>query len=89
MQALSADPVASVLKLDDGFEKRFSVRCNRCGLAAGYHLDKSQFTGSESESGPKTDVLYVLPGGLLTTEEMREGKSMESEVGKVEMVVAA
>ncbi|GAB7334548.1 hypothetical protein MBLNU13_g06530t1 [Cladosporium sp. NU13] len=41
------------------------------------------FTGTESQSGPRTDVVYILPGGLLTTEEMREGRSMEAEVGKV------
>ncbi|KAM0712115.1 hypothetical protein Q7P37_011209 [Cladosporium fusiforme] len=88
MQALSADTTATVLKLDDGFEKRYPVRCNRCGLGAGYHLDKSQFAGSESESGPKTDVVYVLPGGLMLTEEMREGRNMESEIGKVGLALS-
>lgn len=86
LQALSADAKATVLKLDDGFEKRYAVRCTRCGLAAGYHLDKSQFAGTETESGPRTDVLYVLPGGLMTTGEMREGRSMEAEVGKIEAI---
>jgi hypothetical protein len=86
MQALSVDEKATILKLDDGFEKRYAVRCTRCGLAAGYQLDKSQFSGSESESGPRADVVYILPGGLLTTEEMREGRSMEAEIGKVEMI---
>lgn len=85
-QALSADAKATVLKLDDGFERRYVVRCTRCGLAAGYHLDKSQFAGVESESGPKTDVVYVLPGGLMTTGEMREGRSMDGEVGKIEAI---
>jgi hypothetical protein len=86
MQALSVDDKATILKLEDGFEKRYAVRCTRCGLAAGYQLDKSQFGGSESESGPRADVVYILPGGLLTTEEMREGRSMEAEVGKFGMV---
>ena len=89
MQALSLDDKATVLKLDDGFEKRYAVRCTRCGLAAGYHLDKSQFSGSESETGPRTDVVYILPGGLLTTEEMREGRSMEAEVGKVALAATS
>lgn len=88
MQALSTDAKATVLKLDDGFEKRYSVRCTRCGLATGYHLDKSQFSGTESETGPRIDVVYVLPGGLMTTEEMREGRSMEAEIRKVELVVS-
>jgi hypothetical protein len=86
MQALSVDDNATILKLDDGFEKRYAVRCTRCGLAAGYQLDKSQFSATESQTGPRTDVVYILPGGLLTTEEMREGRSMEAEIGKIGMV---
>lgn len=89
MQALSVDEKATILKLDDGFEKRYAVRCTRCGLAAGYHLDKSQFSGNEGQSGPRTDIVYILPGGLLTTEEMREGRSMEAEVGKVALVATS
>lgn len=87
MQALTTDTAATVLKLDDGFEKRYPVRCARCGLAAGYFLDASAFAGREGEVGPRRDVLYVLPGGLMTTEEMREGRRMEAEVGKVGEVV--
>lgn len=86
LQALSADEKATIVKLEDGFEKRFAVRCKRCGLAAGYHLDKSQFSGMESQTGPRTDVVYVHPGGLMTTEEMKGGRSMETEVAKVGMV---
>ena len=86
MQALSADEKATIVKLEDGFEKRYAVRCTRCGLAAGYQLDKSQFPGTESQDGPRTDVVYILPGGLMTTEEMKEGRSMEAEVGRVGMV---
>lgn len=87
LQALTPDAAATVLKLDDGFEKRYPVRCERCGLAAGYFLDASAFAGREGEVGPRRDVLYVLPGGLMTTEELREGRSMEAEVGKVGEVV--
>ena len=31
MQALSADEKATIVKLEDGFEKRYPVRCTRCG----------------------------------------------------------
>lgn len=89
MQALSVDDKATVLKLDDGFEKRYAVRCTRCGLAAGYQLDKSHFSGTEGQSGPRTDVVYILPGGLSTTEETREGRSMEAEAGKVALVATS
>jgi hypothetical protein len=89
MQALSVEDKPTVLKLDDGFEIRYAVRCTRCGLAAGYQLDKSQCSGTEAQSGPRTDVVYILPGGLLTTEEMREGRNMDAEVGKVALVATS
>lgn len=75
---------AIVLKLEDGFEKRFAVRCGRCDLQIGYMLDEASF--DEARSGRKGDVVYLLPGGLMTTEEMKEGKDMSKEV---EIVVGA
>lgn len=66
-----------VLKLEDGFEKRYPLQCRRCDLQVGYHLDKSQF--GEKDAGVRADVLYLLPGGLMSTEEMKAGKDMEKE----------
>lgn len=43
-------------------------------------MDKSQFP-SEKEEGRKEDVLFVLPGGLMTSEEMEAGKDMNPVVG--------
>ena len=66
------DNSATVLKLEDGFEKRYAARCMRCELQVGYWLDNSQF---EAEGkGRREDVLYLLAGGLVGTEEMNEGK---------------
>jgi hypothetical protein len=67
-----------ILKLKDGFEKRYPLQCRRCDLQIGYYLDKSQFGQKEGEI--RADVLYILPGGLLSTEEMKAGKDMENEV---------
>ena len=67
-----------VLKLEDGFEKRYGVRCRRCELQIGYYLDKNQF--EDAETGARLDVLYLLPGSLMSTENMESGKDMESEV---------
>ena len=72
---------AIVLKLEDGFEKRYAVRCGRCDLQVGYMLDKASF--DEASSGRKGDVMYLLPGGLMSTEEMKDGKDMSKEVGFV------
>jgi hypothetical protein len=73
-----ADPV--VLKLDDGFEKRYAARCRRCDLQIGYWLDKNQF--EPEQRGRRTDVVYLLPGGLMSTEDMRQGKAMEKEIAR-------
>lgn len=72
---------AVVLKLADGFEKRYAVRCGRCDLQIGYMLDKASF--DEAGSGRKVDVVYLLPGGLMSTENMKAGKDMSGEVGLV------
>ena len=72
-----ADPV--VLKLDDGFEKRYAARCKRCDIQIGYWLDKSQF--EPEQKGRREDVMYLLPGGLMSTDEMREKRDMTKEVG--------
>lgn len=72
---------ALVLKLDDGFEKRYAVRCGRCDLQIAYMLDQASF--DEASSGRKSDVVYLLPGGLMSTDEMKEGNDMSNEIGLV------
>ncbi|KAK3701882.1 hypothetical protein LTR37_015193 [Vermiconidia calcicola] len=67
-----------VINLEDGFEKRYGARCRRCDLPIGYWLDKSQF--EEKENGMRTDVLYLLPGSLMSTEDMKAGKDMEKDI---------
>jgi hypothetical protein len=80
VQGLTTDQTAVVIRLDDGFEKRYPARCDRCGLMAGYRLDKSQTTGKEQSTGPDDSVLYILPGGLMTTEDLEAGKDMSKHV---------
>lgn len=74
-----------ILKLDDGFEKRYPVQCPRCGLCFAYQLDGSQWVedGNEKEkekddddvrrTGRRCDVLYVLREGLVRTEDVIVG----------------
>ncbi|QDS72632.1 hypothetical protein FKW77_002313 [Venturia effusa] len=74
------DDKATIIRRTDGFEKMYMQRCGRCTTVVGYQLDKSQFPG-EKEEGRKEDVLFVLPGGLMTSEEMEAGKDMNAVVG--------
>lgn len=73
-----------ILKLDDGFEKRYPVQCPRCGVCFAYQLDGSQWVedGNEKEKekdddvrrmGRRCDVLYVLREGLVRTEDVIVG----------------
>lgn len=75
-----------ILKLDNGFEKRYPVQCPRCGVCFAYQLDGSQWVedGNEKEkekekdddmrrTGRRCDVLYVLREGLVRTEDVIVG----------------
>lgn len=79
LQSAILDPKAQVVKTDQGFEKRYLQRCKRCRLVVGYQLDWQQFGGERL--GRREDVVYLLPGGFTTTDEMVEGKDMESQIG--------
>lgn len=72
---------------ENGFEKRWLQRCGRCRLVVGYQLDWSQYENvqqpavSDDEDlqqrkkmGRRDDVVYLLPGGLLSTADMAAGK---------------
>jgi hypothetical protein len=71
------DRKSSTIRRSDGFETRYQHRCERCNLVIAYHLDKSQY-GDQSQTGRKEDVVYVLPGALMTTAEMVENKDTAS-----------
>jgi hypothetical protein len=74
------DEKATIIRRPDGFEKMYMQRCGRCSTVVGYQLDKSQYPGEQDE-GRKEDVVYMLPGGLLTTDEMASGTDMNAHVG--------
>jgi hypothetical protein len=59
---------AEIMTSDDGFEKRYLQRCGRCNLAVGYQLDWEQFPGDRT--GRRDDVVFLIPGGFMTTSEM-------------------
>lgn len=69
-----------VLRLEDGFEKRYHAQCARCALKVGYWLDWSQSIEGEKGMGMgmRKDALYLLPGGLQSTSDMRDGMYMSA-----------
>ncbi|KAK8185600.1 hypothetical protein BC567DRAFT_139300, partial [Phyllosticta citribraziliensis] len=76
--SLQPDRTPLVIQRPDGLEKRYCARCARCRVVVGYWLDWSQFAGAPAEgnkarTGRRDNVVYLLPGGLLSTEEMAGG----------------
>ncbi|KIW66460.1 hypothetical protein PV04_05795 [Phialophora macrospora] len=59
-----------IIRREDGFERRILLRCARCKLVLGYSLDEAHWADTDGPARP----LYLLPGGLLSTAEMADGK---------------
>jgi hypothetical protein len=86
MLSTQLDQNPEMIESDQGFEKRYLQRCGRCGLVVGYQLDWQQFEGDDGEvkevetrSGRREDVVYLLPGGFITTTDMIKGKTPPRE----------
>ncbi|KAJ5126350.1 hypothetical protein N7476_009325 [Penicillium atrosanguineum] len=74
------DRRATLIRREDGIEKRILLRCGRCRVVVGYYLDKvhweeeaqaqaqaqAQVEGEEE----KPPAVYILPGALVGTEDM-------------------
>lgn len=80
---VTTDAKPTIIRLEDGFEKRYFHKCGRCELSIAYSLDKSQFEDTKTSSGAREDVVFFIPGGLVNTEDMKSGKDMDAEIGKV------
>jgi hypothetical protein len=63
-----------IIRREDGFEKRTLFRCTRCKLVIGYSLDEAHWGNAEGKSRP----VYLLPGGLVSTADMVQGKQPET-----------
>lgn len=84
--AVSTQP--TIIRRQDGFEKRFLIRCGRCRVVCGYALDKIHFPLKKDKNGggdaegkdDGADVVYILPGAVVETGEM-----MRNTENKVDM----
>lgn len=76
----------TLIRREDGFEKRLLLRCGRCRVGMGYFLDPVHFPdnyGGEDWDGD-AKVVYLLPGALMETGVMVQGdegkmKAMDQE----------
>lgn len=64
------------------------LRCGRCRVVVGYYLDKVHYEtsgkgksvdhgGYEDEDGERPPAVYILPGALIETGDMRLDGMME------------
>jgi hypothetical protein len=83
------DRKPTIVRREDGFEKRILLRCGRCRLVVGYKLDPVHYksaegvvastsnAGEEENAVEKIEVVYLLPGGLISSEDLKNGKTQE------------
>ncbi|KAL1969835.1 hypothetical protein VTN77DRAFT_7344 [Rasamsonia byssochlamydoides] len=105
------DRKPTIIRREDGFEKRILLRCGRCRVVIGYVLDEEQRKIKKTQKKEKTQqqqpqtegeiekqeaeeeeeeeeddsqIAYILPGALVSTEDLGQGpeaKEQEKEGG--------
>jgi hypothetical protein len=85
--SLIADKRATIVRRSDGFEKRVLYRCGRCAVTVGYEIREAPQVDAEAAekesaaaASTRTKVLYLLRGGLSTTDFMAKGKKIQTEM---------
>lgn len=75
------------MRREDGFEKRYLYRCGRCRLVVAYELDEIHYSTAQTADAMDVDTkdgtaaaraktLYILPGGVMSTDAMASGKNI-------------
>ncbi|KAF4613373.1 hypothetical protein G7Y89_g15514 [Cudoniella acicularis] len=99
-------PKPVIVRREDGFEKRILYRCARCRVVVGYELlssptsvlpsekmdiDSGSGSGGEGKEY-KGEIIYILPGGLMSSEVMlsagKEGGGRKVTEESVDIKVA-
>ncbi|KAG9241184.1 hypothetical protein BJ878DRAFT_428679 [Calycina marina] len=76
LQNLTPDKNTTIIRKEDGFERRLLWKCTRCMSVVGYEICDAEdvvlgeFIEGEDGGEWKGRILYVLPGGVRTTEGM-------------------
>ncbi|KAJ5344750.1 uncharacterized protein MYU51_002647 [Penicillium brevicompactum] len=66
LSTLIPDRRPTLIRREDGIEKRHILRCGRCRVIVGYHLDAVHYEDQ------KQQPVYLLPGSVVETEKMGE-----------------
>lgn len=81
---MNQDKKVTIVRREDGFEKRLLWRCMRCKLVVGYEITGSDSASRDGKSRGKEGeyegkVVYLLPNGILGTDIMVGGKKIAEE----------
>ncbi|RKF54929.1 hypothetical protein OnM2_093009 [Erysiphe neolycopersici] len=90
---IEKDSKIHTIRKSDGFERRILYQCSRCKVVIGYEIlpesgvaeldttNRIHAEEDEDKSVGSVNIMYILPGGLMTTEFMAsKEKIMEEEV---------
>jgi len=80
----------TIIRREDGFEKRILHRCSRCRLVVGYELateGDTEMGGTsikkgkekEKEEGYTGRIIYILPAAVMSTEAMAAARKIGEE----------
>ncbi|KAJ5150442.1 uncharacterized protein N7500_010631 [Penicillium coprophilum] len=70
------DRRATIIRREDGIEKRILLRCGRCKVVVGYYLDRMHWASTGDRGVEKQDedarppAAYILPGAIVETEKL-------------------
>lgn len=65
------DTKTTIVRREDGFERRLLYRCGRCAVVVGYEV-LGGLEGNSSE-GYAGRIVYLLPAGMVSTQVMARG----------------
>jgi hypothetical protein len=65
------DTKSTMIRREDGFERRLAYRCSRCAVTVGYEILGVE--RAEDAEGHAAKIVYLLPAGLVSTEVMAKG----------------
>lgn len=64
------DAKPTIIRREDGFERRLVFRCSRCAVPVGYEIVGAEHEGREGYVGR---IIYLLLAGIVSTEVMARG----------------
>lgn len=68
------DKRATLIRREDGIEKRILLRCGRCRVVVGYYLDQVHWESARGAGGNEDELrpraVYLLPGAVVETAAM-------------------